>query len=102
MKSCCFKNCLQYATAEGQQLKKAAERPSLPLNSALNSSFKERCLPFTQIDLGYERRSFNQSTTLGAQPWLVHITACIITTLPQLVREAPKRLLRKLLNRRPQ
>lgn len=40
MKSCCFKNGLQYATAEGQQLKKAAERPSLPLNSALNSSFK--------------------------------------------------------------
>lgn len=57
-----------------------------------NSSLKERCPPFTQIDLGYERSSFNQLTSLGAQLWLVHIT-----TLPQLVHEPLKRLLRKLL-----
>lgn len=78
--------------------KKAAERLSLPPNGVLNSSLKERCPPFTQIDLDYERSRFNQTTSLGAQLCLVHITAYSITTLPQLVHEPLKRLLRKLLN----
>lgn len=40
----------------------------------LNSSLKERCPPFWQIDLRYERSGFNRATSSRAQLCLVHIT----------------------------